>query len=72
MPALDADADGLLAIRILDDIADSNHSYASTLMDLFVAVIDEDGEHAVSLAEELDAHGSAIKEFTVLVREAFA
>lgn len=72
MPALDADADGLFAVGILNDTAEMNPSYVSTLMDLFVAVIDEDGERAVSLAEELDAHGSAIKEFTVLVREAFA
>ena len=70
-PILDLEADGLFAARILDAVSEMSSSYESTFSELLFAILDEDGSRALSLAEELDAHGSPIKEFTVLVREAF-
>ncbi len=62
---------GHIAQRLLDSITDMNASYATTFADLLSAIVDDEGERALLLANELDAHGGEVKELTTLVREAF-
>ena len=63
---------GRMTRRISDNVACMSASYTTTFTDLLLAILDDESEHALLLADELDAQGWEVIELTMLVREIFA